>query len=250
METFVADSLADQLKNVLGMDDVDEKSLDAAMEKWKTDREARWATGQVKRQKLSLLPKPDDWDSDAEGAHWADQDGVWQPASEPTEQSSALNGASRGRQVVNQAADDSDAFMDDDFEDVSAPAAPAKRTTAAKSAKPAAPAKKAATTRKAPARGRGKKSALLEDSDDDMFLDDDDEDSVVVPPPKKQPARATASRSTASAASKRQTTLNFSQSQQATQRGKQQAAVEISDDEISEDDAFESMPVTRSTRRR
>ncbi|EON96752.1 putative dna repair protein rad32 protein [Phaeoacremonium minimum UCRPA7] len=245
METFVADSLADQLQHVLNMDNVDEKSLDAAMEKWKKGREARWAAGQVKRQRRILLPKPDDWDSDAEGAHWTDQDGAWQDVQESADQSSAVNGASRGRQPTVPD-DDSDAFMDD-FEDVPPPAAPAKRATAAKPVKAAAP-KKTTATKKAPARGRGKKSALLEDSDEDMFLDDEDEDSVVVPPAKKQPPRAATARSTASAASKRQTTLNFSQSQRATQRGNQKA-VEISDDEISEDDAFESMPVTRSRRR-
>ena len=246
MDTFVATSLTDALKSMLTMDGIDEKNLDEAMERWKKGREERYAAGQVKRQKRILRPRPNGWDSDAEG-HWEDQPGVWEAVPDSANQSLPVDGSSRGRQSSARH-DDSDDFMDD-FEDEPMEAAPAKRTTAARSTKSAAPAKKTAAPTKAPARGRGKKSALLEDSDEDMFLDDDDEDPVIVPPAKKQPTRASAAaKKTAAAPAKRQTTLSFSQSQRATQRGAQKA-VEISDDEISEDDAFESMPVTRSRRR-
>jgi double-strand break repair protein MRE11 len=76
--------------------------------------------------------------------------------------------------------------------------------------------------------------------EEDVIMEDD----VEPEPPTKTAARSTRSRG--SAARPRQTTLNFSQ----TQKPKTlQKPVEISDDEISEDDAFESMPATRTRRR-
>ncbi|KAK7756457.1 meiotic recombination [Diatrype stigma] len=145
--------------------------------------------------------------------------------------------------------------------------APAKKAPATK-----APAKKAAAKTPA-AKGRGGRKAqvFLDDSDEeeeeaDVVMDDDDnEDDPPAPPPRRTTAASRTNSRAAPAASAgtarsqgtrgasaaaapkptRQTRLNFSQTTS------QQKAVEISDDEISdEDDAFESMPTTRAGRRR
>jgi double-strand break repair protein MRE11 len=68
------------------------------------------------------------------------------------------------------------------------------------------------------------------------LMDDEDDDAPAPPPNRAQPART--------AAKPRQTKLNFSQ------KLSTQKAIDISDDEISDDDAFESVPPTRSTRKR
>ncbi|KAH6999642.1 Mre11 DNA-binding presumed domain-containing protein [Ilyonectria destructans] len=101
--------------------------------------------------------------------------------------------------------------------------------------------------KKAPAR-RGKKA--VESEEEDVVMESDEP----APPPKtrRAPAKPKAAPKTTAKTAKapakpatratrtRQTKLDFSQSQ---------AAVEISDDEISEDDAFEPAPTTRSRRR-
>lgn len=114
-------------------------------------------------------------------------------------------------------------------------------------AKPKRAPRAKAAPKKAPAR-RGKKA--VESEEEDVVMESDEP----APPPKtrRAPAKAKAAPKTTAKTAKapakpatratrtRQTKLDFSQSQ---------AAVEISDDEISEDDAFEPAPTTRSRRR-
>ncbi|KAK5651952.1 hypothetical protein OQA88_11494 [Cercophora sp. LCS_1] len=249
IEAFVAESLTTQVKELLKLsDDKVEEGLDAHMEEYRRVMEKKFVSGQEKqRRKMRYKEKPEEWDSDLDG-HWTAQPGVLveaPPSPEPTR--------SNRRQPTSGVA-----FSDDDdemFVDTPDPApAPAKKT-APKRAVPAkkAPApKKAAPAKKAPARGRKKANPFIDseaEEEDDVIMEDDDE-PVAVPPPKTRASRATTSRAAPKAV--RQTTLNFSQSQprqsQAKPSQRSQKAIEISDDEIS-DDAFESMPATRSRRK-
>jgi double-strand break repair protein MRE11 len=86
-----------------------------------------------------------------------------------------------------------------------------------------------------------------------MFVEDDDDEDIVMldepPVPKSQPKRAASTKAKPSS----QSQLNFSQmGSQVGGRGKGKAKAELSDDEISDDDddAFEPVASTRSSRRR
>jgi double-strand break repair protein MRE11 len=232
MESFVDESLAGQVKQMLELDS-DEEDLDNAMETYKAKAEQQFQTGTYQAKKRILLPKPDDWDSDLDG-HWDQQPGSW------TEDTQNILSRARTQRSTN----DDDIMMDDEEEVV---AQPARKTTgrgrtAAKATKAAPAASKKDPPKKAPVR-RGRKAQPFEaDSDSDVIIDDDE--PAPAPAPKRaQPARTTRSR---------QTTLDFAQSQRPSQRSTQKPApqqvLEISDDEISDDDAFEPSS-TRSRRR-
>ncbi|KAK3950872.1 Mre11 DNA-binding presumed domain-containing protein [Pseudoneurospora amorphoporcata] len=161
-------------------------------------------------------------------------------------------------------------------------AAPAKKATAAKKAAAAKKAPARGRKKKTPFidSDEEEEEDYQEDEDEDEEEDEeedvvmvDDEEDTPAPPPKSKatsrvastrasaratparatparaaPAKATQTRATHAAAGKKQTTLNFSQSQRA--KGSQAQTIEISDDAISDDDdAFESMPASRSRRR-
>lgn len=259
METFVSESLAGQVKNLLSLDP-DEDSLDTAMERVRAKLDAQFAAGQLKiARRRRFKPKPDEWDSDLDG-HWEDQPEALANPAEEEPPTPPAQGRVRGRASQATNGDDDDISMDDAEEEEEAPVrkAPAKRGSTARTTR-AAPAKKAPATKKPPARGSRKK--VVEDDDDeeedeDMFVaqdDEEEEEAPPPPPPNRAPAkRAQPARSTAKAPAKapaRQTKLNFTQSQKPAAGSTQQKALEISDDEISEDDDFETMPATRSRRR-
>jgi double-strand break repair protein MRE11 len=257
MEHFVEQSLATQLKHLMGVNDVDEEELQAAMDECKTELEKGFISGQLKKKrKLKYKPPPDTWDSDLDGP-WVDQ-----PAA-----------------LIH-------ADAEDDGVDEDAPTARTKKPTtrgrggkaAGTTRQSAAATKKAPVAKKAAAtKGRGKKvveeeeSEVDEDGDAIMISsgnDDESDDDLFVgqraaakkaaakaPARAKSPAKKTpASRAKAPAA--KQSTLNFSQSTQRSQAPRAAAsrpakrAQEISEEEISDDDAFEPPPSTRTTRRR
>jgi double-strand break repair protein MRE11 len=230
MEMFVSESLAGQVKQMLDLDS-DEEDLDSAMERYRAKAEQQFTVGVLKQtQRRKLKPKPDGWDSDLDG-HWEQQ-----PEAIEIETISQPSAARSGSGLRDQSPPEDNEMMDVD-EELVAPVkkAPTKRATTSKAAKPA-PAKKV-PAKKAPARGgRGRKAAaVVEDDEEDVLLDDED-DMPQAPPKRSQPQRASART--------RQTKLNFSQA------AASQKAVEISDDEISDDDdAFEALPATRSRRR-
>ncbi|KAF2661429.1 DNA repair exonuclease [Lophiostoma macrostomum CBS 122681] len=247
MEVFVDESLKNQMKHLMNINDVDEDDITNEMEEYRTKLEGMFASGQVRKTR-KMKPKPENWDSDDEGA-WADAPGAY-------------------------GVDDAENENDDD------PAPIASKKPAARGR-----AKATGTTRKALAAptktaankvGRGKKKVVEEEEESDeedeegdaiMIDDDDDEEEdealFVKPsratakkttskpstraksPPKKAPARAT-----------KQATLNFSQtptqrSQQPARAAKGRKVQEPSDDEISDDeDAFEPAPSSRNTRSR
>ncbi|KAI0142446.1 DNA repair exonuclease [Hypoxylon sp. NC0597] len=259
MEQFVSESLSEQVKQMMGLEDNDE-DLEAAMEKIKERLEKKYAAGHMKQtKKRKYKPKPDDWDSDLDG-HWEDQPEALDDTATANEaEPKTVQPKGRGRKETQVVDEDEDEDMDD-VEEEPAPKPRGRGRPAA--AKPkAAPAKTPA--KKPPARGRGRKPTVFEqdsdeeEEDEDVVMDDDDFDPPPPPPPKRTTTRATTTRAatassrsqtsrTASAAAKappkKQSKLNFS-----SQKATQQEPLEISDDEISDD--FESVPETRSRRR-
>ncbi|ROT35076.1 DNA repair exonuclease [Sodiomyces alkalinus F11] len=264
MEMFVSDSLASQVKQMLDLDS-DDDDLEAAMEKYRDSLEKKFSAGLIKPsgQQIKVKPKPDYWDSDLDG-HWEDQPGVVEvevevetaPPEDRPRRSGFDDGASEMMGVQDEVVDAPPARKAPTKRGA---AATGRRTTATATAK-AAPAKKTVVGKKVPAkkagpaRGRGKKQPFLDEDEDedeeeeDVVMDDDpfmDDDG---PPPRaaatrskrSQPTRAAAA---AAAPKTRQTRLNFA-SQAASQK-----AVEISDDEISDDDPFEPATATKSRRR-
>jgi double-strand break repair protein MRE11 len=265
METFVSESLAGQVKNLLSLDP-DEDNLDNAMERVRAKLDAQFAAGQLKiSRRRKFKPKPDDWDSDLDG-HWEDQPQALANPAEEEATPAQSNGRARGRaaRTVNDDSHDDDVSMIDAEEEAPPRKTAAKRGAAAPARTTrAAPAKKAPAAKKPPARGRKK---VFEDDDDDdededMFVsqnvEEEEEEEEPAPPPKRAPARRSQpARAPAKAPPKapaktpaKQTKLNFTQSQKPAAGSTQQKALEISDDEISEDDDFETMPATRSRRR-
>lgn len=245
MEMFVEESLANQLKHLLDTNDVDEEEISNEIDLYRTKLEQLWASGQIKtNRQRKLKPKPDNWDSDLDGA-WEDQPGA----------------------LVH---------TDGEDDDTPAAAAPKRLTARGRAKAPAATQKTTAAAKKAPAKAapaRGRKKIVEEESDEEedndviMLDDDDDEDddnALFVKPARattrKAPARATARPKSppkrAAPRTTKQSTLNFSQA--STQRSQRPAAAaakkrvqEPSEDEISDDDdAFEPVSTSRSTRRR
>lgn len=252
MELFVSEHLTGQVQQLLGLES-DDEDLNSAMEIYRARMEQQVASGtrqsHMSERKRVLKPKPATWDSDFDG-NWEDEADAWtyediNPSITPT--TTQPSRQPRGRSKTQQQADDN--MMEDDE--------PRPKTTkrSTTSTTKAAPAKKA-PAKKAPPRGRGRKAAEpSKDEGEDVVMESEEEPA---PTPKmRQPARrqgAAPARSTRT----RQTKLDFPQSQSQSQaptrtrRGtSQNKAVEISDDEISdEDDAFEPAPVASRTRRR
>ena len=235
MEMFVTDSLMDQIKHLLSADQDDDDGIQQAMDEHKSKLEELFNKGHLKVRKKKLKPKPDNWDSDI--------DDSW-----------SLQPAALYRSDEEPDADSDDAVTTTQVNGSRTNGQPAKARAAAK--KKAAPAKTA----------RSKKQVVEEDSDDDddvVMIDDnvdDDEDEsqlFVQEKPKKATARrapprkapSPAKRTTRAApASSKQSKLDFSQPTQS--KGRATKVKELSEDEISDDEAFEPILTTRSTRSR
>ncbi|CAG8961114.1 hypothetical protein HYFRA_00002657 [Hymenoscyphus fraxineus] len=230
MEVFVNDSLGAQLKDLLATQHDSEDELQDKMDEVRQKLEAQYAAGAVKLRrgnKNRVKPRPEHWNSDMDGS-WEDQPGALEFLSGESEGEAAPPPRKRGRPAAALADSDDNASV------ISAATttkkAPAKRAPAKPRAKaPAKPKAPAKTPAKTPARGRKKAIQISDDEDEDLLMAD-------APPPKALPKRAAATRS------RGQTQLNFTQSQPKS------AARELSDDEISDDDAFE--PMASSSRRR
>lgn len=248
MEMFVNESLSTQIGNLLQQDGGDEDDMVTAMEDYKAKLEELFAQGHLRRiDKKRLKPQPEEWDPDIDG-RWEDDE------------------ASRIRSD-----DESMANVDEDGDLGSIPT----KATGAKGR-----GKATATTRKpaakkpaAKATGRGKKKAVSEseseedddDENDVMIIDDDEDEELFVQPAtktKKAPAKRSVSpvkKTPAKKATGTQSRLNFGSSQAAPKANGRAAAralpprrlQEPSEDEISDDDAFEPPPPTaKSTRSR
>lgn len=264
MELFVSEHLSGQVKQMLGLES-DDEDLNNAMEIYKERMEQRMATaGNVSKitqteRKRVLKPKPDTWDSDFDG-NWEDEADAWTYDDVAAQDETPARPQATGRSSRKTQQQDDEML---DMEQDEPPPPKTKRATARTTK--AAPAKKAPAAKKTPAR-RARKA--FEDSEEeeeqqekDVVMESEEEEA---PPPPKTTARTTrrgqnakstaaaakpaATRKTATrgaaAANTRQTKLSFSQG------ATQDKAVEISEDEISDDDAFEPAPVASRTRKR
>jgi double-strand break repair protein MRE11 len=245
MQVFVDQSLEGQVQTLLSLED-DEEDLDSAMARYAAQVDKQFQEGTLARRSRAsrkLKPRPEMWDSDMDG-EWEDQPGAWEhdDKEDAAEPETVAPTRRRGKVASPIVEDD-----DDDFNTPAPAPAPAKRAPAKRAApatrKPTAP-KKTPAPKKAPAKAKVNTGMFVDD-------DDDDEDIIMLdepPVPKSQPKRAAATRSRPAT----QTQLNFSQaSSQVVGRGKGKAKAELSDDEISDDDdAFEPVASTRSSRRR
>lgn len=288
VDEFVNETLAKSLKYLVKVDDTDlDNDLQGIVDQCREVLQQRWVEqgGKPWVQKRKLKPRPEFYDSDKEGP-WDDPEKPerWESITE------AATAKAKGRSRVRKSASDDDVDMDaesnmfmtqpmeEDAPIAESPPRPAPRRGAAAKGTRSSAAKKAPATKKAPAaRSRPQKKAagfvvdsdeeeVDQDQDDDQsmdaFMDDDEEDEPPPPPPPKRAARTTKSTTTKPASTSRtkkaapakgkQTTLNFSQSQRSnTSRfNSTQKALTISDDEIDDDDAFEPVQPSRSSRRR
>lgn len=259
MESFVSESLSEQVRQMLLLEgnEADPENMYTAMGHIKQILETQYTAGNLKQAKRrKYKPKPDLWDSDLDG-HWEDQPQAIDHETTTTKTTPQISQPKgRGRKAAQVIEDE-----DDDMEDVEPqPPAPKTRARGRPAAAAAAAKPKATPAKKAPAKGRGRKAQLFEQSEEeeeeDVVMDDDDFDPP--PPPKRTTTRTTTARATSTRSSQaskaastavaskaapkpRQTKLNFSQ------KASQQEPLEISDDEISDD--FESVPETRTRRR-
>jgi double-strand break repair protein MRE11 len=250
MDDFVERSLEDQQRqlNDFGDDKSDDEETAKLIERFKEAQELAYARGELKIKARAGRRKerPDDWDSDEFGA-WEDdpasliRDDMGDEAEEEDQESRASSvapparGRGRGR---------------------------GGRSTAGTTRKTAA------TTKKAPAKAttaRSRKKKVSEDEeeddDEDVVMLDDDEESLFVHSAKKPAASKTTSRAlkapakstrggkaAATTGTGRQTQLPFA-SQTNGGRANGRAAApkrlqEPSEDEISDDEAFEPPPPT------
>lgn len=234
MDTFISDSLATGVRDLMGLED-EEDDLEPAMELLREKQNADFKAGVKKPKRKGILkPVPSGWDSDEQG-DWADQPGSMVYVEDGEEENETPKpAAKRGAKKAAAASDDdNESVISTTTKKAPAKKAPVKRAPAKPKAAPKAKAP-AKTPAKAPAKGRKKVLEPSDDEDDDVIMLDDEP-----APTKSQPKRAAAT-----ASKGRQSTINFSQSQ-----AKTQAAKDLSDDEISDDeDAFE--PVASSSRRK
>ncbi|KAF1936063.1 DNA repair exonuclease [Clathrospora elynae] len=257
MEMFVKDSLTSQLKHLMEANEVEEDDIVHEMEQYRSQLEGMFKSGQLKKTRRSgIKPKPAGWDSDFEGS-WADQPGALIRSDNEGEKDNDENLASIPTKK---------------------PAVRGRSKAAGTTRQTAAATKKTAPVAKG---SRGKKIVVEEEEDDEdedddviMINNDDDEESaedLFVASQKKAPVKKAAARAPARAKSPakktttarakaptaaKQSTLNFSQKptqrsqpmRPAASRGKM--VQELSEDEIDsdDDDAFESLPSSRTPR--
>lgn len=242
MELFVSEHLSGQVRQMLGLES-DDEDLNSAMEIYRTRVEQQVASGlQPSRagRRRVLRAKPATWDSDFDG-NWEDEPDAWTfaAADDLTPTTTQAGGRSLSARGTTQSLDVE--------EDEPAPATTTMRGAAARTTKAAAAKKPAAKA--APKTTRGRRNQVEEEEEEDVVMESDEEPEA---PPLKTTRRGAAAKAKPAAPAKRpatrasgrakQTTLNFSQ-----KGATQNASVEISDDEISDDDAFE--PVAPSRRR-
>ena len=271
MESFVNESLAEQIKHLLALDraeraedDDDEDELQSAMDRYRSQQEEKFVKGtlpRAQRAKRKVKPKPDGWDSDFDGA-WADQPGSHLRSDD--EKEASVEDAEEGD------------------EDVKLPPARGRGRGRGGMAGAAAPTRKTAaiSKRAAPAKSsiaaRGKKRTVPDDDDEEeeeeeegddvVMLDDDDENDdsqalFVKQPGNRSRARAapttrakkapspikkTAARAAASKA--KQSTLSFTASQASVLGKKGARSQSISDDIDDDEDDFEPVAKGRSKR--
>lgn len=270
MEAFLLETMGNQVDHLVNNDGEmdDEDAIAEMMEELKNKYEQSFKSGdRTTRKRTNRKPKPDGWDSDLDG-DWEDN-----PAS------IIRDNEDQDEHEVDDDEEDGDAPARTTATRGRGTRARGRggRTAAAGTTRKTAAAKKAPA--KAPAKGRGKKKAATpsddeEEDNDVIMLDDDDEEEGLfvtqesVPqkraPAKRAAASTTSSKTKAKAAPTRQMQIDdFSQVGVSQSNGSSRTSrtagaratassrkmQEPSDDEISDDDAFETPPATATRRR-
>lgn len=243
MEMFVNESLSNQVKHLLTSEEADDDAIAEEMDKYRAKLEQLFADGIIKRKKpAKLKPKPDNWDSDFDGP-WEDQAGA----------------------LIRP--EDEEENDDSNFGSI-APKPPTSRGRGrGRGGRIAATSSTRKTTKQTTnGRGnRGKKQIIEEESEEEesdvvMVNDDEEEEEELFVKPKvtskkttSKPAASTRSSAKTEPAKKpttRQSKLNFSQpTPRPTQaNGTKKRVIELSDDEVSDDDAFEPVSSTAKSK--
>jgi len=251
MEIFVNESLTNQVKHLMSANGAEkDDDIIEAMDMYRAKQEEMFASGVIKRTKpAKLKPKPDHWDSDLDGP-WEDQAGALIHSENENENADSNLGSIPPKPAKGRGGAQGGAG--------STAATNATRKTAAP---------KATGSRNT---GRKRRQVFEEDEDesdilmqDDQEEEGDDEDAIFVKDTKSSGKKAATTRASAQtrAASKtatakkpttRQSTLNFSPATGTAKaaNGARKKTIEISDDEISDDDAFEPVSTAQTRSRR
>ncbi|CAI4220134.1 unnamed protein product [Parascedosporium putredinis] len=121
METFVSESLASQVRQMLDLDS-DEEDLENAMETYRARLEEQFAAGALRVGSRRLRPKPDTWDSDLDG-HWDQQPDAYedlantQATTTTASRAAAGTRGSRTQATARSSRQDEDMLDDDDDDD-------------------------------------------------------------------------------------------------------------------------------------
>ncbi|PNS18912.1 DNA repair protein rad32 [Sphaceloma murrayae] len=260
VKTFVSESLDNQVKHLLEHGDLDEEDMATVMEEYKAKLEGIFKETLTKDRERKRKSKPSDWDSEL--------DGDWDGGPD-----TVTNG--HEDDIDNDDLDNSSAPKSRKGKTAAKPNGPTTRKPAAKKPAPRKPAPKKSN-------GRGKKQVVsdeVEEEDEDeaeedvVMIDDDDEDEdleeeedeesqglfvsnskkpagrIAKAAPKraaspKKTSRASITKAKSQASSTNQSKLNFSQPSRSAKVPANRPVQEISDDEISDDDAFEPAPST------
>ncbi|PHH61485.1 hypothetical protein CDD81_332 [Ophiocordyceps australis] len=236
MELFVSEHLDGQVLQLLGLES-ENQDLSSAMDEYRKRLEQQGASSgtlaskQASGRKRVLRPKPDMWDSDFDG-NWEDEPDAWTFQDEPSLASSTSAAQTRRKPRQTESETPMDMDMDDDDDDALPAARPTRKTatttTRGKASKPTATKPPA---RKPAARSRARKEPESEEEDVIIETDEDEAPRTRAATTTRRGGRAAAPRTRPM----RQTRIAFSQ--QSTRQSR------VSDDEVSEDDAFEPAPV-------
>lgn len=261
MELFVSEHLTGQVKQLLGLES-DDEDLNSAMDIYRSRIEQQVASGpqgQRGERRRVLRPRPETWDSDFDG-NWEDEADAWayeEPTQGAVNSATVVQQSSQGARRGGARQPNDEEMVDADGDD--APASRATTQTRTGRAKTTRATVKKPATKKPPARSAtGPGHNAVESEEEDVVMETDEEPPAPKPGTRSRAAKATAAAPTSrkqaptaaattrSSARIRQTTLDFSQGAVT-----QAQPLEVSDDEISDDDdAFEPAPAATRTRRR
>ena len=254
MEIFVNESLSNQVKNLMSSNSAEnDDEIAEHMDMYRAKLEELFASGVIKKTKpAKLKPKPDHWDSDLDGP-WEDQ----VDALIRSEDENEIEDSNLGSITPKPAKDRG-----------GAKGAAGSKAAAKSTRKTAAP--KATGSRSTAGKKRQvfdeedeDESDILMPDDDDEEEEEDDEEAMFVKDTKagrkkaataktRTPARAASKTTPATKPATRQSTLSFSRTigTAAAANGAKKKTIEISDDEISDDDAFEPVSTAQTKSRR
>lgn len=255
MEIFVSEHLSGQVKQMLDLE-TDDEDLNGAMDVYKTKIEKQLEMGIRKQRgerKRVLRPRPDTWDSDFDG-NWEDEPDAWTYNENTVNEAAISTRDLTGNFVPSQASERSKFDNLKNIRNGRTIVEKPTRKAASRAANSVRKSSRDSLGNKSHATSRGRQ--LTADGEENEDEDRDSDDGLKANPGPRSSGRyqtrargSTASTTklkggTAGTPKTRQTTLSF-----ASQRGTREQAMERSEDEISNDDAFEPVALTTRSRR-